>query len=416
MPKLNTELFIARRISSPEGGRRNVMVRIATITVALGMAVMIIALAVISGFKHDITEKIVGFGAHVRIVNLDGNNSFETTPIYVDSSLIATISHIPACKNISTYALKGGILKTPDAIEGVALKGIGPDYDISFLAKHLVKGNLPDIADSVRHKEILISKPLADILVLDAGDRVEMMFVSSSQPVRRDRFKICGIYATGMDEMDKAMAFTDIRNVQRLNGWSATQISGYEIMGNNFSQLEQLSDDIYQAVYEHQGREDEVLKVENIVWLNPNIFDWLKAHNVNAIVIIVIMLAVALLNMISAMLIIMLEKTSMIGILKALGMRNGAVQKIFLYSSLRIIATGMLYGNIAGLGIALLQKYAKLIKLDSAGYMISEVPISINWDWLLGLNIGVPVIMTLLLTLPAMVVTSIKPDKTIRYQ
>lgn len=416
MPRLNTEFFIARRISSPEGGEKNVMVRIATVTVAIGMAVMIIALAVIGGFKREITDKLVGFSAHVQIVNLLNNNTLESPPITVDNALVYDMERLPLCRSVSVYAVKGGIIKTPEAIQGVALKGIGPGHDTAFIHSSLVEGRLPVVDDTVRHKDLLISRRIADMLELAVDDRVEVLFAGSDRPVRRDRFKVCGIYATGMDEMDKTMTFTDIRNIQRLNGWDAGQVTGYEVMCTDFSRLREFGDDIYGVVFEHSEGAPEVLKVEDVVSLNPGVFDWLAAHDVNAAVIIVIMMLVALLNMISALLIILLEKTSMIGVLKALGMTNRGVQKIFLIRSLKIVLTGMVYGNIFGIGIAMLQKYTRFVTLDSAGYMLSHVPIEFGWEWLVGLNVGVPLVMALLLMIPAAAVSAVKPDRTIRYQ
>ncbi len=415
--KLNIEFFIARRISSPEGGRKNVMVRIATLTVAVGMAVMIIALAVINGFKNDITDKLVGFSAHVRIVNLDGGaNSFEMPPVTLDTTLMGALSGIEGFRSVAPYAVKGGIIKTPDAIQGIALKGVGEDYDMAFFGKYLLEGALPEVGGEEGKKDLLISRDVADMLQLEVDDRVEILFTDSSRPMRRDRFKVCGIYSSGLDEMDLVMTFTDIRNVQWLNGWTAGQITGYEVMASDLDRIAAFGDDVYGVVFDVARSSSELLKVEDVVSMNPNIFDWLRAHNVNAAVVIIIMLLVAMLNMISAMLIILLEKTSMIGILKSLGMRNGAVRRIFLIRSLRIVLTGMLYGNVAGAGLCLIQKYTGLLKLDSTGYLVSQVPIELGWEWWLPLNIAVPIVMTVLLMIPAMVVSGIKPEKTIRFQ
>lgn len=416
MPQANPEFFISRRISSKAGGRSNVMVRIATITVAVGMAVMIVALAVVVGFKREITAKMVGFGSHVRVVSLYSSNSFETDPVTVDSALISSISDLPRTGSVSVYALKGGMLKTPEAIHGVALKGIGADYDMSFLQAHLVRGALPRVADSARTKELLVSDNTAKMLGLDTDDQVEILFINSSRPVRRDRFKISGIYSTGMDELDDAMTFTDIRNVQRLNSWRPDQVTGYEVNTTDFGRIEEFTDEIYNAVMDNSEDVSDVLKVENVVSINPNTFDWLKAHNVNAAVIITIMLLVAFLNMVSAMLIILLEKTSMIGVLKALGMRNGGIRKIFLLRSLKIVLSGVFWGNVVGLALVFLQKYTGIIHLDNKGYMLSEVPVSFGWDWWLALNIGLPLVMLILMLIPLAAVSAIKPERTIRYQ
>ena len=416
MSKLNTEIFIARRISSPEGGRKNVMVRIATLTVAVGMAVMIVALAVISGFKKDITEKLVGFGGHVRIVSLNSNSSFETAPVPIDTALMEEISRVETFRSVVPFAMKGGIIKTPDAIHGVVLKGFGPQEDNAFLSAALIEGALPETGDSVRRKDLLISKRISEMLMLGVDDRVEIMFISETRPVRRDRFKVCGIYSSGMDEMDKTMVFTDIRNVQRVNGWDEHTASGYEVMTTDFDRLANFTEDVFIAVFRHAERMEDPLKVEDVVSLNPNVFDWLAAHDVNAAVIIIIMMLVALLNMISAMLIILLEKTSMIGLLKALGMTNWSIQKVFIIRSLRIVFKGMAWGNAIGLAVVFLQKFTGLVRLDSGGYLISVVPVNIDWWWFVALNVGVPLIMALLLVIPALVVTRIKPDRTMRYQ
>lgn len=416
MPHLNTEFFISRRISSAAVGKNNVMVRIASATVAVGMAVIIIALAVVTGFKQEITGKLVGFSSHVRVVSLHANNSLETDPITIDSALMDTIKTLPRFKSIAPYAMKGGIIKTQDAIQGVAMKGLSQMSDSAFLQKHLIRGRLPNLSDSTRRKELLISENISKMLGLDVDDRVEMLFISPSRPVHRDRFKVSGVYRSGMDELDNSLIFTDIRNVQRLNGWGIDKITGYEVQTTDFDRVEDFAEDTYGAIFDNAENTTEVLKVEDIISLNPNTFDWLKAHNMNALVIIIIMLLVAFLNMLSAMLIILLEKTSMIGVLKALGMRNKAVQKIFILRSLRIIFTGVFWGNIAGLGLCLLQKYTGLVTLDSSGYMLSEVPINLGWEWLVAINIGVPLVMLVFMIIPAGVVSAIKPDRTIRYQ
>lgn len=415
MSRMKTCLFIARRISSGSGGRGSVMVRIAAATVAVGMAVVIVAIAVVAGFKTEVTAKLVGLGAHVRVTSLHTGASMETEPVRVDTALMESIAALPRCASVAPYAVKGGMLKTSGAIHGMVLKGTGCGYDTSFMAESLVEGSLPAVCGETRSKDLLVSEGVARMLGLGVGDRVELLFVSDSRPVRRDRFKVCGLYSTGMDEADDMLAFTDIRNVQRLNGWEAEQVTGYEVNTTDFSRLEEFAESVYGAVFDNAASTDDVLKVEDIVSLNPNTFDWLKAHNVNALVIMVVMLLVAFLNMVSAMLIIQLEKTSMIGVLKALGMRNGDVQKVFVLRSLKIIVTGMLWGNAVGLSVALLQKYTGLVRLDSSGYMLSQVPIDLDWRWWLALNVAMPAIMLLLMVIPAMAVSAVKPDRIMRY-
>ena len=414
---LNLEFFIARRLaSSPDEGRRNVMVRIATATVAIGVAVMIVALAVITGFKREITEKIIGFGAHVQVVNLDGNSSFERKPIDRSPMFEERVEAHPQTATIAQFAVKGGIIRTSEAMQGVMLKGVGEGYDTRFFTKSLVRGALPRMGGEERHKDLLISESLAAMLRLDTASKVEMLFVQEDGRARRDRFKVCGVYSTGMGEMDDMLVVTELRNVQRLNGWGEEQITGYEINCRDFSHLSDFAMDIDRIAAEVSIAEGANLMADDIERRFPTIFDWLRAHNINALVIIVIMITVALMNMISAMLIILLERTRMIGLLKAMGMRNGAIQRVFLYRSLYIVSRGALWGNIVGLAICALQHWGHIVKLDPSGYMLSEVPISVELWWWLMLNVGTVAVIVLLMVIPTMIISFIKPETTIRYQ
>lgn len=414
---LNLEFFIARRLaSSPDESQRNVMVRIATATVAIGVAVMIVALAVITGFKREITDKIIGFASHVQVVNLDGNSSFERPPIERSASFEERVKVLPATASIAPFAVKGGIVRTSEAMQGVMLKGVGEGYDERFFAANLVRGTLPRVGGEERHKDLLISESLAAMLRLDTASKVEMLFVQEDGRPRRDRFKVCGVYSTGMGDMDNMMVITELRNVQRLNGWDERQITGYEINTNDFSRLAEYAERIDLIAAEVSVREGRNLMAEDIEHRYPTIFDWLRAHNVNAVVIIVIMITVALMNMISAMLIILLERTRMIGLLKAMGMRNGAIQRVFLYRSLYIVARGAVWGNVIGLAICALQRWGHIVKLDPSGYMLSEVPICVEWWWLVALNVGTVAAIVLLMALPTMIISFIKPDTSIRYQ
>ena len=417
MPGINTEFFIARRIAGRgNDDNRNVMVRIATITVAISVAVMIVSLAVISGFRNEISSKVVGFGGHVQVVNLDGNASFETTPIHRDAALEKVLRQVRDFDGLYPYAVKGGILKTDQAMQGIMLKGVDGAYDWSFFADNLTEGRLPVVGDTVRNKDILVSRSLSEKMQIGLDDRIEMLFIQEDRPPRRDRFRIVGIYDSGFEELDDLVIPTDIRNVQRLNGWDSTQITGYEVTTVDFSNLKRFAADVYRVTFDVRPAGGESLMAVDIEQRYPNLFDWLKAHNVNAAVIITIMLLVALLNMISALLIILLERTSMIGVLKALGMNNGALQKLFVIRSGFIVLRGMVWGNVVGLALCLVQKYTHVLKLDQAGYFLSEVPVRINWQWLVALDVGTFVLLLALLTVPTLIVSFIKPDKTIRYQ
>lgn len=416
MGRLNLEYFLARRIATQTGGRKNnVMVRIATLSVAIGIAVMIISLSVIFGFKREIAAKLSGFGSHVQIVNLDGNVSYETVPISKNQPFLSQIRSVRNFSGMHPYAVTIGIPRGERAMQGVVLKGVDSTYDWSFFRQNLVEGELPDVQSGVRTKDIAVSRSLADLLEVAVGDPLEMLFIQD--PPRRDLFRVAGIYDTQFSEIDHMMVLTDLRNVQRLNGWDSTQITGFEIATSDFGRLEPFTDDVYQVVFDNlTGDEHDSLRVINIRERFPMIFDWLDAHNVNAGVIITVMLLVALFNMIAALLIILLERTSMIGTLKALGMGNRALQKMFVIRSSFVIIKGMFWGNVVGIGLCLLQHCTGWISLSQEGYFLTTVPIFIDWGWLALLNAATFLFIVALLALPTMIISLILPEKTIRFE
>ncbi len=415
MSKFVTEFFIARRIgSSRESGSRGVMVRIAIATAAVSIAVMIVCVAVIAGFRSEISAKISGFGGHLRISALDYSQSLESQPIRIDHALEEDIADIPGFRSIAPFALKGGLIKTDEATQGIMLKGVGEAYDWSFFERYVEEGTLPRVGDTVRHKDILVSRSVARMLKLGVDDRVEILFVHGDRPPRRDRFRVSGIYSSGLEEMDRHFVLTEIANVQRLNGWDTDQITGYEVATNDINRLDGFAKEAYVRTLEHESAPP--LMVQTIYDEYPQLFDWLKTHDVNAVVVIAIMLTVALFGMISALLIILLERTSMIGILKALGMKNGSVRKIFIFRSAYILLVGLLIGNAVGIGVALVQKFTNLVKLDESGYFLSSVPIDLGWEWIVGLNFGTLAVILALLVFPTNIVSRITPEKTIRYQ
>lgn len=414
---VNLEFFIARRIAQPSPENKpGVMERIAVVSVALSVAVMILALAVIMGFKRDISAKITGFAAHAVVTDVRSVNAIDSEPLHRSARLDSLVCVAEGFASMSAYAIKGGIVRTADAVEGVALKGVGPDYDWSFFGEILTDGELPRVADTLRTKDILISRVMADKLQLGVGDRVEMLFVEQGDLPRRDRFKVAGIYSSGMDEMDKTVVMTDIRNVQRLWDWAPEEVTGYEIYTTDLAGADDFAGRLGRSLLFDGSEEAENLAVSSVRELYPNIFDWLKAHDVNAVVVIVIMLVVAFFNMASALLILVLERTRMIGLLKAFGMRGGAVRRIFLYRAAFVTLRGLVWGNVVGLAMCLMQKYFHVVKLSSEGYLLSEVPIDLDWGWWLALNAGVVVAIVALLILPTSVVSSVKPDESIRYQ
>ena len=414
---MNLACFIARRIARPsEENRPGVMVRTAAAAVALSLSVMLVSMAVIVGFKREVSRKIVGFASHVEVTDIRSVRSMESYPIRRSGELDRLIAGQPGCRAAVPYAVKGGIVRTGDGMQGVALKGIGPEYDTHFLEETLIEGELPRVGDTVRTKELLISRSVARKLKLRPGDKVEMLFIESDATPRRDRFKVSGIYFSGMAELDDRLAVTDIRNVRRLTGWENGEVSGYELMLDEGTDRELFTRALNRALLYSDLEEVENLTASSIEQRYPTLFDWLRTHDVNAAVILTIMLIVALFNMISVLLILVLERTRMIGLLKALGMTDGQLQRLFLCRAAFIILKGMAWGNAVALLFCLGQRYGHFLKLDAAGYLLSEVPIAVEWSWWLGVNLGAAAVILLLLTLPTYLVSYVRPDESIRYE
>jgi lipoprotein-releasing system permease protein len=440
MAKLNIEYFVARRLRG-SGESKGVMARIAVATTAVSLAVMILAVAVIMGFRAEISGKITAFTGHLKVQALDYGAAYATSPITLSPALEADIAALDGVRSVGAFALKLGVAKTDDATHGLMLKGVDAEADLSLFEQWLVAGTLPrrsetidtsaraDVvveaesarADSaavapsvVRHKDILISESVGRMLRLGVDDRVEMLFVEGDRP-RRDRFRVCGLYSSGFGEMDDNFALTDIAAVQRLNNWSRSQIAGYEVVIDNMEHLAGVEQALLGAILPHDTG-DPPLMVRSVTGDFPLIFDWLATHDVNAAVIIAIMVVVALVSMISALLIILLERIRMIGVLKTLGMRNGSLRRIFVTRAARIVVTGLIIGNVVGVGAALAQARFGVLKLDSAGYFVSQVPIELGWWWILALNVGVALVLVALMIFPTSIVGRITPEKTIRYQ
>ncbi len=403
-------------MGAAKGGQGEVMTRVAVAAVAISVAVMVVSLAVIGGFRKQITASLTGFAAHVQIVNPLNANALETTPIERDPQLEAQIASLPQCSRIYPFAVKGGIMKTADAIQGIMLKGLDADYDWSFFQKNLTEGRLPVVSDTASAREILISRSLADAMGLAVDDRVEMLFIRDGDAPRRDRFKITGIYSTGFEELDRTVVPTSLRNVQRLGNWNRAQVSGYEAVADDMDHIADLQRGIADAIREGERRGGQMMVCFDLRSRFPGLFDWLQAHNVNAAVIITIMLLVALLNMISALLIILLSRTQMIGVLKSLGMRNAPLQRIFMLRSARIVLKGMAWGNAAGLALCAVQAIWHPVKLDRTGYFLSEVPIALGWQWWTVLNVGAFGVILAAMALPTMIISYMRPDTTLRFR
>lgn len=414
---LNFEYYIAKRIHFQQRGTRNVSrpaVRVATIGIAVGLAVMLVSVCVIVGFKKEIRNKTIGFGSHIQISNFDTNNTYETAPIEMDDTLMTSLSNIKEVKHIQQFATKPGIIKTDEEFQGVVLKGIGSDFDWDFFKSNMVQGNILSTNDSTSKNQAVISKSLADLLKLKLGDSFITYFLQDD--IRARKFKIIGIYSTNFEEYDKLFVLTDIRTVQKLNDWQSNQFSGIEIKLGDFSQLDNAYNQVYMRCANRFDQNGKGYYITTIKQVNPQIFSWLELLDMNVWLILGLMIAVAGFNIISGLLILILERTNMIGILKSYGATNWSVRKIFLYHSLFLISKGMLWGNIIGLGLCAVQYFFHVVPLDPVSYYVATVPITFNWLYIVLLNIGTFVISVLMLVGPSYLITKISPAKIVRYE
>lgn len=414
---MNLELFIAKRIHFSREGKRQVappVVRIAIIGIALGLAVMMLSVAIVVGFKKEIRNKVIGFGASIQITNFDNNSSFETQPIAVSDTLLAELRAIPGIRHAEPFATKPGILKTADDFQGIVLKGVDRDFDWSFFRAHLKDGDVFTLPPDKAGTDVLISRYLADRLRLKTGDSFLTYFVQDE--VRARKFRITGIYETGFVDYDKLFVIADIRQIRRLNGWDADQASGLELTADRFDRLDELTERVALDLDERTDREGNPFYTRSIVDLNPMIFNWLDVLDTNVAIILVLILAVAGFTMISGLLIIMLERTQMIGILKALGESNTSIRKVFLYVSFFLIGKGMIWGNAIGIAVCLLQARFRFFRLDPSVYYLDAVPVDLNiGSWLL-LNIGTLTAALLMMLGPSYLITKIHPARSIRFE
>ena len=401
--RLNLEFFIARRTArtSPEN-RPGVMSRIAVVSVAVSVAVMLVALAVILGFKREVTARMVGFSAPVEVIDGAGIYAAESRPVAATARFEALLRAVDGVQRATPYAVKSGIVRTRDAMEGVALKGVDGSYDWSFFAGRLTEGRLPRVGDSLRTKELLLSARTARLLGVHAGDKVEMLFVAGDERPRRDRFKVSGLYSTGMEELERT-ALTDLRNVQRLSGWSSGEVSGYDLFLGDVRQADRLAEAVNDALLRSDLPETDGVVAVSVGERYPAVFDWLKAHDVNAAVVIAVMVAVAFFNMASALLILVLERT-----------RNRRIRRIFLYRAAFIVGRGLLWGNLAAGLLCWFQARFHLLRLDPAGYMLSEVPVAVSAGWWLAVDVAAAGAILALLLVPAAFVARIRPDEAIK--
>lgn len=415
---MNLPLFIAHRIYSSDGQRREVSrpaIRIATLGVAIGLAVMIITVSVVLGFKHTIRDKVVGFGSHIRIENILTEQTASPTPICISDTLKRNIKAIPGVRHIAPYAMTHGILKTDSDFLGVIFKGVGKDYDLSFLKQHLVSGKMPEFNDEESSYQLLISQQTADKLVLKAGDRVFSYFIGNDD-VRVRKFTVAGIYQTNMNQFDQLLCFTDYQVPIRLNGWEKDQCSGAELMVNDFERLEETARQVQHLITRNVDRYGETFTSQTIYESYPQIFTWLDLLDINVWIILALMVCVAGFTMISGLLIIILERTQMIGLLKALGARNSTVRHTFLWFAAFIISQGLLLGDLIGIGIVVLQQQTGFVKLDPASYYVDTAPMELNIPIVVALNVATLLISIFVLIAPSFLVSHIHPAKAMHFE
>jgi lipoprotein-releasing system permease protein len=415
---LNTERFIAKRIifnSDKDNQLSRPIIRVSVLGIALSMTLMILTVAVITGFQKEIRNKLIGFGSHIQITNYDNNVSNEPEPITLNQKFIKELKEHPEITNVQVYATKSGIIKTKNDNEGVVLKGIDAGYNWQFIKQNLVEGKIFKLGDTLS-KDLILSKILADKLGLKVNDKMVIYFLikktdsleNITYEQRVKTFFISGIYDSGFEDIDRKLVLVDLRQIQKLNYWNENQVAGIEVQIKNYNKLDEMGMEVNEMA--GQG-----LSAQTVKEINPSIFSWLDLQDVNGVVVITLMLIVGGINMISALLILILERTNMIGILKALGAKNTSIQKIFLYNAIYLIGKGLLWGNILGIGIGLIQKYFGLIKLDPKTYYISVVPVHLDFSFILLLNLGTIICCMLMLIIPSFVVSKITPVKAIRF-
>ena len=414
---MNLPFFIAKRIYSDQGDKRKVSrpaIRIATLGVGIGLAVMIVTVSVVLGFQHTIRDKVIGFGSHIQVQNIMAFSSTDRYSVCVDDSMMTMMKNLKGVKHVERYAITQGILKTDEDFLGVLFKGVGPEYDMTFLKQHLVEGEIPQFSDTTSTNKILISKLIADKLQLKAGERIYAYFIDEN--VRTRRYTISGIYQTNMTRFDESLCFTDLYTACKLNGWEDNQVSGAEILVEDFEQLQATDDEVIAKINRTTDKALNTYSSQTIYEAYPQVFTWLELLDINVWIILALMVCVAGFTMISGLLIIILERTQMIGVLKALGARNKTIRHTFLWFAAFIIGQGLLLGNIIGLGIVLLQKSTGILTLDAQTYYVSEVPMELNIPLILLLNIATLIISIFVLIAPSYLISHIHPAKSMRYE
>ena len=415
---MNRPLFIARKIYDGKNEGKQVSrpaIRIATAGVAIGLAVMLISVSVVLGFKHTIRDKVIGFGSHIQVGSFMTLQTGDFYPIQMDDSMLTVLKTIPGVKHVQRYAMKQGILKTDHDFLGVIFKGIGAEYDTTFLHQNMRQGHIPRFTDNASSNKILISQSIADKLGVKANDKIYSYFIDKNG-VRTRRFTIEGVYQTNLSQYDDITCFTDLYTAVKLNGWEDDQTTGAELTVKDFSQLDDVENLVVKKVNRTLDHYGETYSSKTIRELCPQIFSWLDLLDLNVWIILALMIAVAGVTMISGLLIIILERTVMIGILKALGAQNKTIRHTFMWFATFIIGKGMLIGNIVGLGLISLQQFTGLVKLNPQTYYVNTVPVEYNIPLFIILNVATLLICLFVLIAPSYLISHIHPAKSMRYE
>ena len=415
---MNLPLFIAKRIYSDQGDKRNVSrpaIRIAIVGVAIGLMVMIVTVCVVLGFKHTIRDKVAGFGGHIQVSNLMKYNDIDPYTICADDSMMQVFKAQPGVRHVQRYTITQGLLKTDDDFLGVMFKGVGPEFDNTFLQQNIVAGEIPVFSDSTSRYQLLMSKMIADKLQLNVGDKVFAYFIGDEN-VKTRKYTVAGIYQTNMTRFDENLCFTDLYAANRLNGWDADRCTGVEATVEDLDNLSATADAFIDNVNRTDDGHGNQMVTQTIYETYPTIFTWLELLDINVWIILVLMVCVAGFTMISGLLIIILERTQMIGILKALGTRNKTIRHTFLWFSVFIIGQGMLWGNILGIGIVLLQQYTGFVSLDPQVYYVSKAPMELNLPLIALLDLVTLLVCVFVLIAPSYLVSHIHPAKSMRYE
>ena len=410
---MNYELFIAKRIIAGKKYKNSIsspIIKIAITAIALGIIIMLIAVATGAGLQYKIRDKMAGFKGHIQIVNYDDNNSeVSTTPIKKNQDFYPKFQNISGIKNVQIFANKAGILRTKTDFEGIIFKGVSTDYDWSFFKEYLIEGKIPDFNQS-RTREVLLSQTIINRLHLKLGDTILATFLKTrmSKLPSNKKYIISGIYNSGFAQFDKSVMIGDIREVQKLNKWSENEVGGFEVLLDDFDEIEEKGYQIY-------NQTGSTLNSKTIVDAYPNVFDWIKLFDNNIWFIIAIMIVIAGINMITALLVLILERVQMVGILKALGSNNTSIRKIFLYNASYLILKGLFWGNIIGLSIIGIQYFFEVISLNPETYYVSTMPVYISILAIVLLNVGTLFLCFLMLILPSYIITKIEPSKSIKF-